>query len=51
MIEKRRDGSDSLVSEAKLIMQETGENPDDYEAFARRYLADIASGDVSFCAG
>lgn len=43
MIEKRRDGSDSLVSEAKLIMQETGENLDDYEAFARRYLAYIAS--------
>lgn len=43
MIEKRRDGSDSLVSEAKLIMQETGENPDDYEAFAENYLAYIAS--------
>jgi hypothetical protein len=43
MNEKGRGGSDSLVSEAKLIMQETGENPDDYEAFARRYLACIAS--------
>lgn len=51
MIEKRRDGSDSLVSEAKLIMQEIGENPDDYEAFARRYLADIASAMYHFAQG
>jgi len=51
MIEKRRDGSDSLVSEAKLIMQETGENLDDYEAFARRYLADIASAMYHFAQG
>ena len=51
MIEKRRDGSDSLVSEAKLIMQEIGENPDDYEAFARRYLADIASAMYYFAQG
>lgn len=51
MIEKRRDGSDSLVSEAKLIMQETGENPDDYEAFARRYLACIASAMYHFAQG
>ena len=51
MIEKRRDGSDSLVSEAKLIMQETGENLDDYEAFARRYLACIASAMYHFAQG
>ena len=51
MIEKRRDGSDSLVSEAKLIMQEIGENPDDYEAFARRYLADIVSAMYHFAQG
>lgn len=51
MIEKRRDSSDRLVSEAKLIMQETGENPDDYEAFARRYLACIASAMYYFAQG
>lgn len=51
MIEKARDGSDGLVSEAKLIMQEIGENPDDYEAFARRYLADIASAMCHFAQG
>ena len=51
MIEKARDGSDGLVSEAKLIMQEIGENPDDYEAFARRYLADIASAMYHFARG
>ena len=51
MIEKARDGSDGLVSEAKLIMQEIGENPDDYEAFARRYLADIASAMYHFAQG
>ena len=51
MIEKARDGSDGLVSEAKLIMQEIGENPDDYEAFARRYLADIASAMYNFAQG
>ena len=51
MIEKRRDSSDRLVSEAKLIMQETGENPDDYEAFARRYLACIASAMYHFAQG
>ena len=51
MNEKGRGGSDSLVSEAKLIMQETGENPDDYEAFARRYLACIASAMYYFAQG
>ena len=51
MIEKARDGSDGLVSEAKLIMQEIGENPDDYEACARRYLADIASAMYHFAQG
>ena len=51
MIEKARDGSDGLVSEAKLIMQEIGENPDDYEAFAGRYLAAMASAMYHFAQG
>lgn len=51
MNEKGRGGSDGLVSEAKLIMQEIGENPDDYEAFARRYFAAIASAMYHFAQG
>lgn len=51
MNEKGRGGSDGLVSEAKLIMQEIGENPDDYEAFARRYFAAIASAMYHFAHG
>ena len=51
MNEKGRGGSDGLVSEAKLIMQEIGENPDDYEAFARRYFAAIASAMYYFAQG
>ena len=51
MNEKGRGGGGRSVSGAELIVQETGENPDDYEAFARRYLACIASAMYHFAQG
>ena len=51
MNEKGRGGGGRSVSGAELIVQETGENPDDYEAFARRYLACIDSAMYYFAQG